>query len=138
MKLNIDREKRIENYFNSIIDGDYWYPKGTTWPFDIKLPTFNKVGFIMYSDGKGMFEMDIPGIKQEEVKITLSSNILVITAKSERNSKKREYSSNITVSEEYDQDKIEATLEDGVLSITFGLADKVQPPIKNIEVKTIK
>ena len=90
-------------------------------------------------------EAEIPGVKKEDIKITLQDNILTITGeKKKENNKKnffrseRVYGSftrSFTLPDDINSDSVEAKFDNGILNITI---QKVQPKRateKFIEVK---
>ena len=91
-------------------------------------------------DGTGIFiEADIPGIKKEDIKVSVEDDVLSISAErtqSEEEKKKgfhrieRSWGSlcrSFTLGENVDADKIEATYENGVLKIKV---PKIEPQVK--------
>lgn len=90
-------------------------------------------------------EAEIPGVKKEDIKITLQDNILTITGeKKKENNKKnffrseRVYGSftrSFTLPDDINSDSVEAKFDNGILNVTI---QKVQPKKateKFIEVK---
>lgn len=92
-------------------------------------------------------DVPLPGVKPEEVEVTLTGNTLTI--KGERKSKEEVKEENyyrrevrygsfrraVTLPETADTAKAEATFEDGMLHITFPRAAETQP--QRLEVKTV-
>lgn len=87
-----------------------------------------------------------PGMKKEDVKISLNGKVLTVTMeKSEKNEEKNEkflrrefghteFSQSYTLPEDADKQAIEAKVEDGVLNITL---PKLSPECKEDAVKYI-
>lgn len=90
----------------------------------------------------------LPGIKPEEVDITITGNTLTIQGETRANEKvKREdyyyqeqrygaFSRSIALPQGLDTEKTEANFEDGVLTLTIPKSEQVKP--KKIKVKTKK
>jgi HSP20 family protein len=96
-------------------------------------------------DDQYIVKASIPGIKPEEVEITLTNNVLTIKGETkEENENKQEnyhlrerhfgsFVRSIALPNSVDADKIEAVNEHGVLTLTLPKAETVKP--KRIEVK---
>lgn len=107
--------------------------------FDGLVPVFEtaqgKRDSTVYADDKGNFnlEMELPGIKKDEVKITHENNYLVIQAKSKRkNAEKRTY----LPADKWDIDKAEVNYENGLLEVK--VPPKQAPPklgFKTLQIK---
>lgn len=90
---------------------------------------------------------EIPGVKKENLKITLQDNILTIEGEKKNELEdseikyflsERSYGSfkrSFTLQENIDSDKVEAKFIDGVLSITLSKIEEKAPVEKIIEVK---
>ncbi|MCG6536793.1 MAG: Hsp20/alpha crystallin family protein [Syntrophales bacterium LBB04] len=87
---------------------------------------------------------DLPGADEKSVGITLEKNVLTITAEAEHQDcqgysaslieyNTGDYQRSFTVSDEVNQEKIEATVTNGVLRVTLPKADKVK--VKKIPIK---
>ena len=94
-----------------------------------------------------IIETEVPGVKKENLKITLQDNILTIEGekKNVSNESERKYfltertygsfKKSFTLPEEVDSDKVNAKFSDGVLLITLDKVKEVAPVEKVIEVK---
>lgn len=80
-------------------------------------------------DGNYKVELPLPGFKRNEVEIEIEGNTLTIVAKNA----KREISKSLDVLETIDTDKIEAKLEDGILTIILVRSELGKP--RKIEIK---
>ncbi|MCG8510839.1 MAG: Hsp20/alpha crystallin family protein [Rhodospirillales bacterium] len=127
-----DLHREIDRVFNCAVDrgraeqGAGWYP------VDIR-----------ETDDHLIVEAEMPGFKKNEVNITLENKVLTITA--ERKEEKAEGQSHLTerrirrvsrafrLPVEVDENKVEATLNDGVLTLSLNKRDEVKP--RRIEVK---
>ncbi len=97
----------------------------------------NNNDYILYAE--------IPGASENDVDITIEKNILTITAKVQNVIPEGyrlfyseygigDYKRSFELSNEIDQDKIEATVKDGVLKLVL---PKIQPSVKKIQIKAV-
>lgn len=119
------------------------------FPANIDLGFSFSPGVDIYSDDKNIFiEAEIPGVKKEDIKISLQDNILTISGKKlkreERNQEKQyfrneivygDFSRSFSLPEDINPDNVEAGFENGVLKITVGKQDVKAAKEKNIEIK---
>lgn len=86
--------------------------------------TLNNFGFVFerlepntleFQDGKATLELDAPGVKKEDVLISIEKDVLYINWV--RN--KQKYTYNRTLAVNVDEAKSTATLKDGVLTVTL-------------------
>ena len=101
------------------------------------------------SDKKGEYDIraELPGVKKEDLDIDLNDNYLTIRAKKieeheegEGSHKKSEFkygefSRSIYLPQDVDAEKIDATLEHGVLKIKAPKLEKEKDSVKKITVK---
>ena len=87
--------------------------------------------------------MDMPGVAKKDVEIKLEKNLLTVEGRIEQERYKNlkaqyaeynvgHYSRNFQLSSEIDQERIQARIEDGVLSLTLPKAEKAKPRLINI------
>jgi HSP20 family protein len=73
-------------------------------------------------------DVDIPGVKKDEIKLNLNRNVLSLSTEikeeKEGNYRRTSYSQSYSLPENIDQDKIKAELEDGVLKVTLPKAEE--------------
>ena len=101
---------------------------------------------VVTEDGDLVIRAELPGVKQEDVDITLHNNVLTISG--ERKAEQEEerggyyvrerrygsFSRSLTVPEGVDESKIHARYENGVLEVTVEGAAVVQEP-KRIQIE---
>src|SRR5918993_1065716 len=101
---------------------------------------------VVTEDGDLVIRAELPGVKQEDVDITLHNNVLTISG--ERKAEQEEerggyyvrerrygsFSRSLTVPEGVDESKIHARYENGVLEVTVEGAAEVQEP-KRIQIE---
>lgn len=90
---------------------------------------------------------EIPGVKKQDIKITLQDNILTIEGEKKQESEKKEknyyrsermfgsFKRSFTLPAEVDSEKVEAKFEDGMLNISL---KKLEPKVKNEKVIELK
>ncbi len=123
----------FENFFNPVLR-----PATSVMKTDIK-----KV------DGKYVLDIDLPGFKKEDIKITLKDEYLTIEATKEREEEKEDEKTKYLRKERYfgtctrsfyvgdiSQDEIEAKYENGILMVT--VPDVSQKPEKQPKMISIK
>ncbi|MBV8244948.1 MAG: Hsp20/alpha crystallin family protein [Candidatus Eremiobacteraeota bacterium] len=84
--------------------------------------TRNESGFVV--------EVAVPGFRPEDLDVTVESEVLAITGKTE----KRSFTRSLVLPEEIDTENIGAKVENGLLTLTLAFVPKVAP--KKIEIKT--
>ncbi len=103
----------------------------------------------VFADDKNFFvEAELPGMKKNEIKISLQDNILTISGekkKSDEDNDKKEYfrnerifghfSRSFTLPEDIDPTSTGAIFEDGILRISIGKKETGAVKEKNIEIK---
>ena len=101
---------------------------------------------VVTEDGNLVIRAELPGVKQEDVDITLHNNVLTVSG--ERKAEQEEerggyyvrerrygsFSRSLTVPEGVDESKIHARYESGVLKVTIEGAAQVQEP-KRIQIE---
>ncbi|MEN4052654.1 MULTISPECIES: Hsp20/alpha crystallin family protein [Sulfurimonas] len=92
-------------------------------------------------------DVDLPGVKKEDVEISVDKNVLTIKGKRETREEVKEedyyrvessygtFSRSFTLPEKVDVEKIEAKSEDGVLEIIIPKLKVVKESTKKIEIK---
>ena len=96
-------------------------------------------------EGQWRVEVELPGIKQEQIELTLEKNQLKIAAERLAPENDRKYAHQergygrverlITLPETVDAESIEAELHDGILNLTFKKKPEAQP--RKISVKSL-
>ncbi len=89
------------------------------------------------ADGKIRYCIDIPGVTKDQIKLTQEGKYLKV--ESERSDKPivSKFSTTFSVSPKAKSETLEASLENGVLSIVFELKtdEEIRPEPKRIEIK---
>lgn len=74
-------------------------------------------------------EIPVAGFRPDQIEATLEDGVLTVNAKSE----KRSFTRSLVVPDDVDDEKIEAQVQDGMLTMTLTLHPKAQP--KRITIK---
>lgn len=94
-----------------------------------------------------MVKAEIPGMKKEDIKVSVQSNMLTITGERKRESETKsktfhrversygKFSRMITLPTDVDSDKVKANYKDGILSITLPKPEAVKPKHIDVEIK---
>lgn len=137
IKRNNDDNRVIYRPFRSIMD-DFF-----TSPFDDFLtltPSVSKsLSADMWEEGNDVFvKMALPGIREDEVKISLDNEVLTISASTKEEEKSDDkkkyfyrsmessYEQRFNLPSKIDADKAEAKMENGVLTIKMPKAEEVK------------
>lgn len=125
--LTTKHENPRTSLFNDLFKPwDEWFDNGI-WLKTIQTPSIN------ISENKDHFTVSVaaPGLKKEDFKISVDSNILTISSEKEKESEQKEenytrkeynYSSfcrSISLPEDIDKDKITANYQEGILNISI-------------------
>lgn len=84
------------------------------------------------TDGGFSVELPVAGFKPDQIHVTLEDNVLTVSGQSE----KRSFTRSIVIPDEIDQERINAKVEDGMLTLTLSLQPKAQP--KKIAIETVR
>ncbi|WP_456457534.1 Hsp20/alpha crystallin family protein [Nitratifractor sp.] len=92
-------------------------------------------------------EVDLPGVKKEDITIDVKDNVLTISGERKIEEERKEddfyrvesiygtFERSFTLPEDVDVDKIEAEAKDGVLTVKIPKAQSVEKTPKKIEIK---
>lgn len=106
---------------------------------------FNPSLSLKENDDKYVLEMELPGVKKEDIKIEVNKNILTVSGKKEEKNKEEnskfivressfgEFSRSVNLGDNVDLENIEANMKDGELILT--IPKKETKEIKKIEIK---
>ncbi len=99
---------------------------------------------ILESENNFLLQLALPGVKQEQIDIQLEQNQLNILVKKQEHEElhakyvqnqipKNEIKKSFRVSEHIDRDRVEASIENGILTIVLFKSEALQP--RKIQVK---
>ena len=80
-----------------------------------------------------LLEVEIPGVKKEDLDLQLEKNILTVKATRQRKDEKFTYERSFRLAEDIDTDNIKVSLENGVLGIA--LSKKQQAAPRKLEIQ---
>ncbi len=99
------------------------------------------------TDDAYYIEVDLPGVKKEDINIDVKDNVLTISGERKIEEERKEddfyrvesvygtFERSFTLPEDVDVDKIEAEAKDGVLTVKIPKAQSVEKTPKKIEIK---
>lgn len=97
---------------------------------------------VQETEDKFIFEMALPGLTKEDVKINIENDLLTITSAKEMDNETKfrlrefnygKFERKFRLSDKIDQEKIDAAFNSGVLTITFSKKEEQAP--KSIQIK---
>jgi HSP20 family protein len=145
--MTLVRVKPIREYDNLHNSIKQYFDDYSSFKPSINANAFTPKIDVSEKDSQLIIEAEVPGIKKEDLKITLQDNILTIEGekKNSSNSEDREYfrtersfgafKRSFTLSDDIDSEKVNAKFENGVLIIALSKLDEKAPVEKVIEVK---
>ncbi|MFW6233260.1 MAG: Hsp20/alpha crystallin family protein [Nanoarchaeota archaeon] len=73
-------------------------------------------------ENKDNYELSfaLPGFKKEDININIEDDVLIISSKVEKDDFKQSFENRYQIPEDVDIEKINATMEDGILKISVG------------------
>lgn len=78
-------------------------------------------------------EVELPGVKKENVSIQMEKNVLSVKGSRKRGETETTYERSFRVADQIDTEKVSAVMEDGILSIS--LSKKKEAEAKKIEIQ---
>lgn len=110
-------------------------PFGDLWgldPYRNFASTMPGLSSIEVSRSESGYVVEIPvaGFRPEDIEVTLEDGLVSVRGKNE----KRSFTRTLTVPEDVDEERIEANVEHGMLTLTLNLLPKAQP--KKIAIKS--
>jgi HSP20 family protein len=88
--------------------------------------------YLAEKDGVYTLEVELPGVKKEDIHIDVESNLLKISAVRKRLEEEHKYEREYHLSNEVDSANIKASSENGILTLT--LTRKPEAQSKRIEI----
>lgn len=145
MKIVKTNQKPQETYytpFRSLVDDFFSFPR-----WDDMLPTFDNLFADIWEKDNNIFvKMAMPGIKKEDIKITVNGDTLSIEGSTKEKTEEKEdkkyflrsfqnysYSQRFNLPATIDTENVDAKFEDGVLTVTLPKAKEYQT--KEIAIK---
>lgn len=110
----------------------------------------NPMNTDIVEDGKDLkIIMDLPGVKKENIKITLENSVLTVSASTKSKSEEKdekgnyirrerhsgEYTRSFSVSENISKEDVKASLKDGILTLIIPKSVEKQPESHTIEIE---
>jgi HSP20 family protein len=115
-------------------DADWAYPAGLKWSVEDRFPKTN-----LYEDGD-LFEIraELPGIAKEDLNVKIQGNYLEISGAKKSASPEKysihrterditSFTRSFTLPADVDSEKVKATLENGILTLTLPKSEAAKP-----------
>ena len=126
--------------------GDAWmdrlWPEWSRWHGEEYVPSFD----FYEKEGKYYLTAEIPGVDKENISISIEQNVVTISGRKEskreeeganyyiRESSSGSFSRSVRLPGDVEEEKVEATFKDGVLTLVMPHSEA--PKSKKIEIKT--
>lgn len=107
---------------------------------------FNPSVDVIREKDKIVIEAEMPGVKKDEIKISIKDNVLTIEGEKKFSEEKKEkeyyrsersygaFKRSFTLPEDVDVENVKAKFEDGILSLSMNKIEPKQPEVKEIKV----
>lgn len=109
----------LENYLKTSV-GDFFE---SPWQWFTVTDSTNPSENIKHEKGKTLIEIDLPGYKKENIKITTTGKLLEVVATGVRGDKSYKY----TLTDSADGSKISSKFEDAILTIEIPVKEAAKP-----------
>lgn len=122
--LSPELEKRVHEFFDGNLSETSRFP----------VSFYPSEGISTYtSEGKRNVEMEVPGISKEDLEVNYNDydGYLTVHGKATTHGKERTVKKTIFLGEGLDDKLMTATLEDGILVVSFPEAEKTKKPTGN-------
>ncbi len=137
-RLHREMDRIFDRFFENFFD--FSLAPSTFGRRDVAAPRFDA-----WADDDGYHvEVELPGVKADDVDVSLSGNILTIKGKKERAAKgkgeeaqaqwRQEFERTLTLPDGIDLEKVEASLRDGLLHVMLPKSEAAKP--RRIAVKS--
>ena len=126
-------EEEMERWFDDFLPHRFMHPFRENWPVWQDFETYKKGRFpktdIIDRDNKIIIRSELPGVKKDDLDISLKDNILTIKASSKHEEDKKddeyhrreisrgEYQRSFRLQENINSDKIKSSFKDGILQL---------------------
>jgi HSP20 family protein len=119
----------------------FFEPTTSRWHGGFEVPTD-----VFHTEGKLVIRMDLPGVRPDDVDVTMQENVLVINGRRDfpydgdkvrflrRGTFYGDFAQRVQLGKGLDVEKIAARYDNGVLELTIPYAEEVQPRKISIEV----
>ena len=90
---------------------------------------------IKETDDNYALSFTLPGFKKEDIDIKIENNNLVISSQVEEDEYKESFENSYIIPEDVDMEKIDASMGDGILTVTVGKYKLPKTNVKKIDIK---
>ena len=122
-------ETEIDRLFESAL-GDFARPTGARFPVDL------------YEDKDNAYvRAELPGLKRDDINVELADGVLTIAAsrktpvENNQGEESFSFSRTVTIADDVQTDKVNATYENGVLTVTLPKREEAKPRTVQVQVK---
>jgi len=101
-------------------------------------PTFDYAPKARIKENENDYSLSLglPGFKKEDININIEDDILIISSTVEKDDFKSSFENRYSIPEDVDKEKIDATMENGVLTVVIGKYKELpKTNIKKIDIK---
>lgn len=144
--MNIVKFKKNADIFDDTLKSIFQKPLFPNWESAM---TSSFVPKVRISEDKDNFfiNMEIPGMKKEDIKVAVENNMLTVNGVKKHEKKTEEtnlitneiyfgeFSRSFNLSDDIKIDAIDAEVKDGVLFITLPKVEEAKPVVKEISIK---
>lgn len=140
--MNNGVERRTSGDLDEVFNRFFGSELASRWPAGgFQVPTD-----VFHSDDKLVIRMDLPGVRPEEVEVTVQENVLVINGKRQfpydgdkvrflrRGTFYGDFAQRVQLGKGLDVERISARYDNGVLELAVPYAEEIQPRKVSIEV----
>ena len=112
---------------------DFFGKRPFTWDYDFDFAPKAK---IKENENDYSLSLGLPGFKKEDININIEDDILVISSTVEKDDFKQSFENRYSIPEDVDKEKIDATMENGVLTVVIGKYKELpKTNVKKIDIK---
>ncbi len=144
--MNLVKFKRNADLFDDTLKSILQTPLFTNWE---NAMSTNFVPKVRISEDKDNFfiNMEVPGLKKEDIKVAIENNVLTVNGVKKHEKKTEEtnlitneiyfgeFSRSFNLSGDIKLDAIEAEVKDGVLFVTLPKVEEAKPVVREISLK---
>ena len=133
VRANSDSRISTKNYFDRLFEDTF-----ATMTHDLFGGHLAGIGIEQKKneDGSLAISIDVPGIKQEDIAIEITDNMVQVRGERKTATSSYSISKNLSIPEGYSSDEVKAELIDGVLTIILAAKQPIQKEVKKIPIST--
>lgn len=131
VRANSDSRISTKNYFDRLFEDSF-----ATMTHDLFGGQLAGIGIEQKKneDGSLAISIDVPGIKQEDIAIEITDNMVQVKGERKTATSSYSVSKSLSIPEGYSSDEVKAELIDGVLTIILAAKQPIQKEVKKIPI----